>query len=62
MATSFLPQMTNSHPSIPFAINNDCPDENSEIIHKIIINLKNNFFKETKHIVPFNIHGNHLSH
>ena len=62
MATSFLPQMTNSHSLIPFAIDNDCPDENSEIIHKIIINLKINLFKERKHIVPFNVQRNHLSH
>ena len=47
MATSHLPQMTNSLSLIPFAFDDDCPDENREIIHKIIINLNNNLFKET---------------
>ena len=30
---------------IPFTISDDCPLENRETIHKILINLKNNFFK-----------------
>ena len=47
---------------IPFTIASDCPKENCEIIYRIIINLKNNFFKETKHIQQINIHRNHLVH
>ena len=62
MATSHLPQMTTSHSLTPFTISNDCPDENRDIFYRIIINLKNNIFKETKHILPINIHRNHLSH
>ena len=54
--------MTNSLSLIPFAIDDDCPDENREIIHRIITNLKNNLFNETKYIIPINIHRNHLSH
>ena len=38
------------------------PQENREIIYRIIINLKNNIFKETKHIQQINIHRNHLAH
>ena len=62
MATSNLPPMTNNHSLMPFAIDNDCPDENREISHTIITNLRNDLFKETKHIIPINIHRNHLSH
>ena len=62
MATSHTPQMTTSHSSIPFTISNDCPHDNREIIYRIIINLKNNLFKETKHAQPINIHRNNLSH
>ena len=47
---------------IPFTIANDCPQENREIIYRIIINLKNNLFKETKHIQQTNIHRNQLVH
>ena len=54
--------MTTSHFLTPFTIANDCPDENREIIYRIIINLKNNFFKETKHLQQINIHRNHLAH
>ena len=54
--------MTNSLSLIPFTIDDDCPDENREIIHRIITNLKNNLFNETKYIIPINIHRNHLSH
>ena len=46
----------------PFTIASDCPQENSKIIYRIIRNLKNNFFKETKHIQQINIHRNHLAH
>ena len=47
---------------IPFTISDDCPLENRETIHKILINLKNNFFKETKHIQKISIHRSHLAH
>ena len=62
MATSHPLQMTTSHSLPAFAISADCSNENREIIYRIIINLKNNLFKETKHIQSINIHGNHLSH
>ena len=55
-------QMTTSQFLTPFTIANDCTDENREIKHRIIINLKNNTFKETKHIQPINFHRNHLAH
>ena len=55
MATSLQTQMTTSHFLPPFTIASDCPHENREIIHKIIINLKNNLFKETKHIQQLHI-------
>ena len=45
-----------------FTIASDYPQENSEIIYRIIINLKNNLFKETKHVQQINIHRNHLAH
>ena len=62
MATKYTPQVTTSLALVPFTISEDCPDEKREIIYKIIIYLKNNLFKETKHIQPNNIHRNHLSH
>ena len=61
MATSHQTKMTNSHFLTPFTIASDCPQENREIIYRIIINLKNNLFKETKHIQQINIHRNHLA-
>ena len=55
-------QSTTNHFFTPFTIASDCPHENREIIYRIIINLKNNIFKETKHIQQINIHRNHLAH
>ena len=46
----------------PFTTVSDCLQENREIIYRIIINLKNNLFQETKHIQQINIHRNHLAH
>ena len=62
MAYNYNEQTSTSNFLIPFTIANDCPQENREIIYRIIINLKNNFFKETKHIQQINIHRNHLVH
>ena len=62
MATSHQTQMTTSHFLTTFTIASDCPQENREIIYRKIINLKNNLFKETKHIQQSNIHRNHLAH
>ena len=62
MATSHQTQMTTSHFLTQFTTASDCPQENRKIIHRIIINLKNNLFKETKHIQQINIHRNHLAH
>ena len=53
--------MTTSHFLTPFTIASDFPQENREIIYRIIINLKNNLFEETKNILQFNIHRNHLA-
>ena len=62
MASSYLQQTNINNFLIPFTISDDCPLENRETIQKILINLKNNFFKETKHIQQINIHRNHLAH
>ena len=62
MTISHQTQMVTNHFLIPFKIASDCPQENREIIYRIIINLKNNLFKETKHIQQINIHKNHLAH
>ena len=62
MAYNYNEQTNTSNFLIPFTFANDCPQENREIIYRIIINLKNNFFKETKHIQQINIHRNHLVH
>ena len=55
-------QSITNHFLTPFTIATDCPQENREIIYRIIINLKNNLFKETKHVQQINIHRNHLAH
>ena len=62
MASSYLLQTNINNFLIPFTISDDCPLENRETIQKILIILKNNFFKETKHIQQINIHRNHLAH
>ena len=62
MDTNHQPQSITNHFLTPFTIASDCPQENREIIYRIIINLKNNLFKETKHIQQINIHRNHLAH
>ena len=55
-------QSTTNHFLTPFTIASGCPQENREIIYRIIINLKNNIFNETKHVQQINIHRNHLAH
>ena len=62
MDTNHQPQSITSHFLTPFTIARDCPQENREIIYRIITNLKNNLFKETKHIQEINIHRSHLAH
>ena len=62
MDTNHKPQSITNHFLTPFTIASDCPQENHEIIYRIIINLKNNLFKETKHMQQINIHRNHLAH
>ena len=62
MARSHQTQMTTSYFLKPFTIASDCPQENNEILYRIIINLSNNLFKETKHIQQIYIHRNHLAH
>ena len=62
MASSYLQQTNTNNFLTPFTISDDCPLENRKTIHKILKNLKNNFFKETKHIQQINIHRNHLAH
>ena len=62
MAYNYNEQTNTSNFLTPFTIINDCPQGNREIIYRIIINLKYNFFKETKHIQQINIHRNHLVH
>ena len=62
MASSYLQQTITNNFLTPFTICDDCPLEHCETIYKILINLKNNFFKETKHIQQISIHRNHLAH
>ena len=62
MDTNYQPQTITNHFLTLFLIASDCPQENREIIYRILINLKNNLFKETKHIQQINIHRNHLAH
>ena len=62
MATGNQQQMTTSHFLTPFTIASDWQQENRRIIYRIIINLKNNLFKERKHIQQINIHRNRLAH
>ena len=62
MDTNYQPQSITKHFLTPFKIASDCPQENRKIIYRIILNLKNNLFKETKHIQQINIHRNHLAH
>ena len=62
MASSYQQQIDTNHYLTPFTISDDCPFENRETIHKILINLKNNLFKETKHIQQISVHRNHLAH
>ena len=62
MDTNHQPQSITNHFLTPFTIASDCPQENRENIYIIIIILKNNFFKETKHIQQIYIHRNHLAH
>ena len=62
MDTNYQSQSITNHFLTPFTIAGDCPQENREIIYRIIINLKNNLFKETKYIQQINIHRNHLAH
>ena len=61
MASSYLQQTNANNCLIPFSISDDCLLENRETIQRILINLKNNFFKETKHIQQISIHRNHLA-
>ena len=62
MAAKYDIQPHNNHTLIPFTIANDCPQENRETIYRIIVNLKNNLFKETENIQQIQIHRNHLAH
>ena len=62
MAYNYDEQTRTNNFLIPFTIAGDCPQENREIIYRIITNLKNNLFKETKHVQQININRNHLVH
>ena len=62
MASSYLQQTNTNNFVTPFTNSDDCPLRNREKIYRILINLKNNFFKETKHIQQISIHRNHLAH
>ena len=50
MDTNHQQQSITNHFLTPFTIASDCPQENLENIYRIIKNLKNNLFKETKHV------------
>ena len=62
MASKFDTQSNHNNELTPFVIANDCPQENTELIYKIILNLKRNLFKETDHIQQIKINRNHLTH
>ena len=62
MASKFDTQSNHNNELTPFAIANDCPQENTELIYRIILNLKRNLFKETDHIQQIKINRNHLTH
>ena len=46
MAYNYNEQTNTSNFLIPFTIANDCPQENREIIYRIIINLKTTSLKK----------------
>ena len=60
MDTNHQPQSITNLFLTPFTIASDCPQENRQISYRIIISLKRNLFKETKHIQQININRNHL--
>ena len=62
MASKFDTQSNHNNELTPFVIANDCPQENTELIYRIILNLKRNLFKETDHIQQIKINRNHLTH
>ena len=62
MASKFDTQSNHNNELTPFVIANDCPQENTELIYRIILNLKRNLFKETDHIQQIKINHNHLTH
>ena len=62
MASKFDTQPNQDNELTPFVIANDCPQENTELIYRIILNLKRNLFKETDHIQQIKINRNHLTH
>ena len=62
MASKFDTQSNHNNELTPFVIANDCPQENTELNYRIIINLKRNLFKETDHIQQIKINRNHLTH
>ena len=62
MASSHQTQMTTSYFLKSFTIASDCQQENNEILYRIIISLRNNLFKESKHIQQIYIHRNHVAH
>ena len=62
MASKFDTQLNHNNELTPFTIANDCPQENTELIYRIILNLKRNLFKETDHIQQIKTNRNHLTH
>ena len=62
MASKFDTQSNHNNELTPFVIANDCPQENTELIYRIILNLKRNLLKETDHIQQIKINRNHLTH
>ena len=62
MASKIDTQSNHNNELTPFVIANDCPQENIELIYRIILNLKRKLFKETDHIQQIKINRNHLTH
>ena len=62
MASKFDTQLNHNNELTPFTIANDCPQENTELKYRIILNLKRNLIKETDHIQQIKTNRNHLTH
>ena len=54
--------MDNDRSLRPFDINPDCPPEDKQIIHRIIINFNTNLFLDTKPVTKHTLYEHQLAH